>query len=307
LAILGLAHRAPRDRRRILVSSVEHKCTLAAADAAAERYGMICEHLAVDCYGRIDLEDLCAKMSDDVLCVAAMTVNNEIGTMQDVEPIAEYAARWGAVLICDAAQAPLAKDIDVRICSIGALALSAHKFYGPKGIGALYLRRDLQQAVEPLIYGGRQQNGLRSGTLPTPLCIGFGAAAEIATSAERHAERTRIAAIRDAFETALGSLDSTISFNGRGARRHPGNSNVRFGTRDGKHLLSMMQPHLAASTGSACTSGTIEPSHVLRAIGLSDEEASASVRFSFGRFNSADDADEAVRIIDMAIARDHAA
>jgi cysteine desulfurase len=307
LAILGLAHRAPRDRRRVLVSAVEHKCTLAAARAAEERYGIICEQFAVDHKGRIDLDDLAAKLSDDVLCVAAMAVNNEIGTVQDVGAIAGLAARSGAVLVCDAVQAPLAMDIDVGKHPIGALVLSAHKLYGPKGIGALYLLRDLQEAVEPLIYGGGQQNGLRSGTLPTPLCVGLGAAAEIAGLEERHAERARLAAMRDEFEIAVGSLDRSISFNGRGARRHPANSSVRFGTRDGKHLLSMMQPHLAASTGSACTSGTIEPSHVLRAIGLSEDQASASVRFSFGRFNSYSDVGEAVRIIGTAIALDRAA
>jgi cysteine desulfurase len=307
LVILGLAHRAPKERRRILVSAIEHKCILAAAQATVERYGFVCEQVAVDRDGRINLDDLAAKLLDDVLCVAAMAVNNEIGTMQEVEAIAELAARSGAVLICDAVQAPLAMDIDVAKHPIGALALSAHKLYGPKGIGALYLRRDLQQAVEPLIYGGGQQNGLRSGTLPTPLCVGFGAAAEIAASGERHAERLRIAEMRDRFENAIGSLDCSISFNGRTARRHPGNSNVRFGTRDGRHLLSMMQPRLAASTGSACTSGTIEPSHVLRAIGLSEAESTASVRFSFGRFNSADDVEEATRIIANVIALDQAA
>lgn len=307
LALLGLAHRAPRDRRRILVSAVEHKCTLAAAQAATERYGIVCEQVAVDREGRIDFADLTAKISENVLCVVAMAVNNEVGTVQDVGAVAALAARSGAALICDAVQAPLATDMDVGKNPIGALSLSAHKIYGPKGIGALYLRRDLQKAVEPLIYGGGQQNGLRSGTLPTPLCVGFGAAAEIAASEDRHAERARIAAMRDRFETALRSLDYSISFNGRGARRHPGNSNVLFGSRDGRHLLSMMQPQLAASTGSACATGTMEPSHVLRAIGLPENEANASIRFSFGRFNSDNDAEEAVRIIADAMALECAA
>jgi cysteine desulfurase len=307
LAVLGLAHRAPRGRHRILISSVEHKCSVAAAHAASKRYGMRCEFVDVDGEGRIDLDDLDAKLSDDVLCVAAMAVNNEIGTVQDVPAIAELCALSGAVLVCDAAQAPLAIDIDVAKHAIGALTLSAHKLYGPKGIGALYLRHDLHEAVEPLIYGGGQQKGLRSGTLPTPLCVGFGAAAEIAASEERRAERTCVAAIRDSFETALSSLGEPVSVNGCGAQRHPGSSNVRFGFRDARHLLSIMQPDLAASTGSACTSGTIEPSHVLRAIGLSDQEANASARFSFGRFNSETDASDAVRIIGAAIALDRAA
>ncbi len=224
-----------------------------------------------------------------------------------MEVIARLVSRSGAVLVCDAVQAPLAMDIDVRELPIGALSLSAHKLYGPKGIGALYLRRDLHQSVEPLIYGGGQQNGLRSGTLPTPLCVGFGAAVELAAAKDRHAERARIAVMRDDFETAIGSLDRTILFNGSGAHRHPGNSNVRFGTCDARHLLSMMQPHLAASTGSACTSGAIEPSHVLCAIGLSEIEANASVRFSFGKFNSVGDVDEAARIIAHAISLDRAA
>lgn len=307
LAILGLAHRAPKGRRRVLVSMIEHKCTFAAARAATERYRIACERVTVDREGRLDLADLSAKLSDDVLCVAVMAVNNEIGTVQDVGAIAELCRRSGAVFFCDAVQAPLAVDIDVGKCPIGALSLSAHKLYGPKGIGALYLRRDHHDSVEPIIYGGGQQGGLRSGTLPTPLCVGFGAAAALLSGDEARLERARVAGMRDALERGLLRLGNFTSVNGGGAERHPGNSNVRFGGRDARHLLTMMQPNLAASTGSACTSGTIEPSHVLRAIGLSGEEADASIRFSIGRFTTERDVSEAVDIVGAAIALDRAA
>jgi cysteine desulfurase len=169
-----LAARTRKDRRRLLVSAIEHKCVLASARAAADRYGLQLDIIPVLPNGVIDIEALKRELKDDVLCVAVMAVNNEIGTIQPLAQVGGLCEAVGAVFHCDAVQAPLAVRLDVHEMKIGCLSLSAHKIYGPKGIGAAFLRRDLQSAIEPLIYGGGQQRNLRSGTLPTPLCVGFG-------------------------------------------------------------------------------------------------------------------------------------
>lgn len=307
LALLGLAGRAPRTRRRILVSAIEHKCVLSAARAAAARHGINYEVLPVDERGLIDVDALAKALSDDVLCVAAMAVNNEVGTVQDVTGIAAACQRVGAHFLCDAVQAPLAGEIDVGRDGMATLSLSAHKIYGPKGIGALYIRRDVQDGIEPQIHGGQQQSGLRAGTLPVPLCVGFGTAADILSGDDAEWDRLRVAGLRDRFEAGLARLGVPLRFNGRDARRHPGNTNVSFIGRDGRHLLQLLQPEIAASSGSACASGTIEPSHVLKAMGLSGEEANASVRFSLGRFSTGNEIDLALKVIEQALAEDAAA
>ena len=301
LAILGLAHRSPAGRKRILVSAVEHKCALAAARAAAARYGTTYEVIPVDPHGRINLTRLVEMMSEDVLCVVTMAVNNEVGTIQDVAAIGAVCAKVGAIVVCDAVQAPMAMDVDVARDGIGLLSLSSHKIYGPKGIGALYIRRDIQSEIEPQIYGGDQQRGLRSGTLPTPLCVGFGAAAALLSSAEAAAERSRIERLRHVFEAGVQALGEPVAFNGAAAKRHPGNSNIQFVGRDGRQLLAMLQPLVAASSGSACASGIPEPSHVLRATGLSADEAESSIRFSLGRNTTEEDVMHAIREISQCL------
>jgi cysteine desulfurase len=300
-AILGFAARAPKQRRRILVSAIEHKCVLAAARASASRFGISLETIPVTAGGVIDLEALGRLMDGDVLCVAAMAVNNEIGTIQPLQDIGRLCAEHGAIFHCDAVQAPLAIPLDVYDLNIGSLSLSAHKIYGPKGIGAIYIRRDLQDQIEPLIYGGGQQRNLRSGTLPTPLCVGFGAAVAILQSQGFDTERDRIAALRDKLESRIFSLGNFIRTNAAGSPRHPGNLNIQFDGYRAEDILAAVQPKLAASTGSACTSGTPEPSHVLRAIGLSAQQAASSIRFSLGRFTVEDDIDSAVQLIGDAL------
>ena len=178
------------------------------------------------------------------------------------------------------------------------ISLSGHKIYGPQGIGALYIRRDVQESIEPIIYGGGQQNDLRSGTVPVPLCVGMAAAAEILQTDEGEAERRRVAGQRDSFVGKLQQGGYTVSFNGpTGDRRHPGNANLRFDGFVAQEILGALQPRLAASTGSACTSGIPEPSHVLRAMGLSPDQSDASIRFSFGRFTTDEEIVEAARLV----------
>ena len=303
LAMLGFAARAPKNRRRMLVSAIEHKCVLAAGRAAASRYGLKLETIPVTKEGVIDLDAFVALMDDDVLCVAVMAVNNEIGTIQPLSEIGRRCAEIGAIFHCDAVQAPLAMQLDVHELNIGSLSLSAHKVYGPKGIGVAFLRRDLQSEIEPLIYGGGQQRNLRSGTLPTPLCVGFGAAVEILQGNNFEIETQRVRSVRDQLEEKLGALGTFVKSNVVSAARHPGNLNLRFEGYTAEDILAAVQPNLAASTGSACTSGMPESSHVLRAIGLSKDQADSSIRFSLGRFSTESDIEFAVERLRDAITK----
>ena len=178
------------------------------------------------------------------------------------------------------------------------ISLSGHKVYGPKGIGALYVRRDVHDRIEPIIYGGGQQAGLRSGTVPTPLCVGMAAAVDILRSPEGPEERMRVAGQRDLFVRLLQESISSVNINGpTDEHRHPGNANLRLNGLAAQDILGAVQPHLAASTGAACTSGIPEQSHVLSALGLSPLEAESSIRFSFGRFTTDAEIHEAGRIV----------
>ena len=297
LALFGLARRAPESRRKILVSAIEHKCVLAAANALEEREGFNVETVPVDGKGFVDMDALESMLDDSVLAVSIMAVNNEVGTIQDLPEIAGLVARHGVVLHCDGAQAPCAMDPSHLAEYAGLVSLSGHKIYGPQGIGALYIRRDLHPCIEPTIYGGGQQNGLRSGTVPVPLCAGMAAAAEI-VMAEGHCERPKVAEQRDLFVGLLSDSGFAVDINGPGWKwRHPGNANLRFDGLAAQDILGSFQPRLAASTGAACTSGIPEPSHVLRAMGLSESEADSSVRFSFGRFTSKLEVREAANLV----------
>lgn len=305
LALLGCARRALAEdgkRRRIVVSSIEHKCVLAIGRVLESQLGCRVEILPVDNDGLISLPKLKSVLGDDVLAVSIMAVNNEIGTVQDIKGVSEIVRSYGSVLHCDAAQAPVALEMRRFANDVDLLSLSGHKMYGPKGIGALYIRRDLQGDMEPLIYGGGQQDGLRSGTVPTPLCVGMGAAAELLDAEEAGNMREQLRERRDRFVEKLFDLPWPITLNGPPLQhRHPGNTNICFRGFTAHDILGVLQPHLAASTGSACTSGMLEPSHVLKAIGLTGDEAEASIRFSLGFGTSDQDIDEAVALISGAL------
>lgn len=299
LALMGLARRAPPGRNRILVSAIEHKCVLETARALAEREDFIIETIPVDREGFVIIDALRDMLDETALAASVMAVNNEIGTIQDIAAVSEALEPHGTLLHCDAAQAPCAMDTNKLAEYADLISLSAHKFYGPQGIGALYIRRSLQPMVEPIIHGGGQQNGLRSGTVPVALCVGMAAAADAAMRRpEQSRERRRIADLRDLFVRLMQASGIRVEVNGRwGNRRHPGNANLRFVGRNAADILSLAQPRLAASTGAACASGITEPSHVLHAIGLSVEDANASVRFSFGRFSDRHEIESAVALL----------
>lgn len=306
MALLGLARRVRpiSRRRRFILSEIEHKCVLAAGRAISDQHGLPVEHLSVDQEGHVLLASLENALNNDVLAVSIMAVNNEIGTIQDIQKISELARNAGAIFHCDAAQAPISMDLREIAEDVDMLSLSAHKMYGPKGIGALYISRELHDRLEPLIYGGGQQNGLRSGTVPTALCVSMGAAAELLSGDAARQKRAFLRQIRDRFLEQLAGLPWSIRLNGPiGESRHPANANICFEGFYAQDILQVLQPHLAASTGSACTSGIPEPSHVLKAIGLSPEDAEASIRFSLGFDTTDADIDDAVNLIHNALGK----
>jgi cysteine desulfurase len=304
LALLGLnrgCHAPLRDT--VLAAATDHKSILAPG-RALEKSGSKFQCVRVDATGRIDLDHLEICLSDAVLLVSINLVNSEIGTIQDLGAIANITRRNGALLHCDASQAPCTLDIATLADFADLISLSGHKVYGPKGIGVLYIRRSIQPQIEPMIFGGGQQRNLRSGTVPTPLCVGFAAALRIATDESAVAERERLASLRDSLIRQIRNGGWQIILNGPpAAHRHSGNANLQFVGFSAHDLLGMLQPSLAASVGSACSTGIPEPSHVLRALGLDEREAGASVRFSIGRYTTQVDVDAAASLICEALGK----
>jgi cysteine desulfurase len=299
LAVIGTARAAPRSRRRILVSAIEHKCVLGAA-RSLEQEGFTVETIPVDSDGFVRPADVAALVDEQTALVSVMAVNNEVGTLQPTAEIATATHAVGAVFHSDAAQALAVMPVEVLAMGVDLLSLSGHKAYGPKGIGALYVGRHLSPRPRPLFHGGGQEGGLRSGTLPTPLCVGFATACDI-IRAERDTEVERLTKLRQELLRLLIASVPELKVNGRPG--HPGNLNLRFPGVDASLLLNDLQPSLAASTGSACTSGIPEPSHVLRAMGQSAEEADQAIRLSLGRYTTHTDVEAAAELISSAVRR----
>jgi len=306
MAILGLTRKArSAERRKILISDIEHKCVIAAAIYAEEELGFEVARIPVDEWGRVKLNELARLLDEDVLLVSIMLVNNEIGTIQDIAGISQLVKSKGAYLHCDAAQAPVAIKIDWLAGATDLLSLSGHKMYGPKGVGALVVREEAKPAIEPLFFGGEQQDFLRPGTVPVALVAGMGVAAELLMSPNIDQRRKALAHLRDRFVSSVLLIDPSFTLVGPepAVDRHPGNANICFTGYSAADLLNSIQPRLAASSGSACTSGTIEPSHVLRAIGLDGYAADSCVRFSLGFDTTESDIVEAAAILNQAIKR----
>lgn len=291
-------------KNKILISSIEHKCVKEAAYFYAHKLGFIVEEIPVDKFGFIDQEKYNAALTEDVLLVSIMAVNNEIGVIQDVKALAQAAHRVGALFHCDAAQALDSMRIDVFDLEVDFLSFSGHKIYGPKGIGVLFIASHLHQKLTPLIHGGGQQSGLRAGTLPTPLCVGMGEAAKI-TALEFNKNHEKLLKLKSMFLNELNINNINYVINGDINQRHPGNLNLQFPGYNAESLLNSLQPYLCASTGSACNSGFISSSYVLRAIGLTDEEAQASIRFSFGRPTTKKQIQQAVKLLKQQLSNSH--
>jgi cysteine desulfurase len=283
-------------RKRVLVSAIEHKCVKEAATFFGGKLGYVVEEVPVLETGKVDLQAYKEMLSDDVLLVSVMAVNNEIGVIQDISRLSDLAHEAGALFHCDAAQALEAMDVDVVDWGVDLLSLSAHKLYGPKGIGALFIDSSIQNNFPALVQGGGQQWGLRSGTVPTPLCVGFGAAASLIQS-EGQKHRSALSALSERFLERLSSEGVDFRVVGDGQYRHPGNLNIELVGLDAESLLVSLQPKICASTGSACNSGMIQSSYVLRAIGMSEERAASCIRFSLGRYSDESQVDEAVQLL----------
>lgn len=287
-------------RKKVLISAIEHKCIKNAAYFYAQKLGCVVEEIPVLASGIIDMQAYKSMLSEQVLLVSIMAVNNEIGTIQHVSKLASLAHDYGALFHCDAAQAPEAIDIDVKAWNVDMLSLSAHKVYGPKGIGALFMKNSLQAELPPLINGGGQQAGMRSGTLPTELCVGFATALTLCKQWAKD-RRPRLKELRDYFVTELTESDIDFQINGHVHYRHPGNLNIQLPGCNASELLTTMEPYVCATTGSACNSEMLLPSHVLKSIGLSDEEATSSIRFSLGRYTSYAQIDAIVEKLSVSI------
>lgn len=300
LALKGLSipEQRQRQRKTILVSATEHKCVLESAAYVARTKRCALHEIPVDAKGRVDLDKLQDMLTEDVLLVSVALVNNEIGTIQDLAAISKLCRDVGAILHSDFAQAPSAVNLLDYADLADMVSLSGHKFGGPMGIGALYVSRELKGRIEPLFHGGGQEWGMRPGTLALPLCVGIGAAAEFYSSEAGDAARQRVAGLRDLFVSKLQSSRDLIRLNGDTlSSRHPGNANLRFEGYAADEILQRLQPIVSASTGSACSSGITEPSYVLSAIGLTLNEAQASIRFSLGHTNTNDEVLEAAEAI----------
>ncbi|WP_135465943.1 cysteine desulfurase family protein [Crenalkalicoccus roseus] len=294
LAIKGAARFAAArgsDRRRIVTAATEHKCVIQSVlDLAGEGFEPVVLPVGPD--GLLDPDRLRGAVDGRTLLVSVMAVNNEIGVIQDLPALAAIARAAGALFHTDAAQAAGRIPLDVEAIGADLLSLSAHKIYGPKGIGALYLRRRPRVRLAPLFSGGGQERGLRSGTLPAPLAVGFGEAARLA-AAEGALDAGRIAGQRDRFLAALRAEVPEVRLNGHAERRVPGNLNLTFPGKVDAQAIMAAAPDVCVSTGSACSSAAVEPSYVLRAIGLTEAEARATLRIGIGRFTSPADVDRA--------------
>lgn len=298
LAIKGAARFLRAQRNHVVTVATEHKCVLESC-RRLEREGFSLTLLPVDGAGLVDLDRLADAITEATALVSVMAVNNEIGVIQPLGEIGALCRSRGVLFHTDAAQAAGKIPLDVQAMNVDLMSLSAHKMYGPKGIGALYVRWRPRVRLEPLMDGGGQERGLRSGTLPAPLCVGMGAACALAATAMA-AEERRLLGQRDRLLASLMDAVDGIALNGDPVRRIPGNLNVRIDGVDAEAVLDGL-PDLALSTGSACTSAAVEPSYVLRALGLSDEEAHASIRIGLGRFTEDGDVDYAVERIAQAV------
>ncbi|EHE6946753.1 IscS subfamily cysteine desulfurase [Vibrio cholerae] len=297
LAIKGVAHFYNKQGKHIITSKTEHKAVLDTM-RQLEREGFEVTYLDPESNGLIDLAKLEASMRDDTILVSIMHVNNEIGVVQDIAAIGELCRSRKVVFHVDAAQSAGKVAIDVQEMKLDLISLSAHKAYGPKGIGALYVRRKPRIRLEAQMHGGGHERGFRSGTLPTHQIVGMGEAFRIAKE-ELQQDYDHALKLRNRLLDGIKDMEA-VTINGDLDQRVPHNLNVSFAFVEGESLLMALKD-LAVSSGSACTSASLEPSYVLRALGLNDELAHSSIRFSFGRFTTEAEIDYAIELIRVAV------
>ncbi|EJB8417262.1 TPA: IscS subfamily cysteine desulfurase [Vibrio vulnificus] len=297
LAIKGAAHFYSKQGKHVITSKTEHKAVLDTC-RQLEREGFEVTYLEPESNGLISLSKLEAAMRDDTVLVSIMHVNNEIGVIQDIEAIGELCRSRKIIFHVDAAQSAGKVAIDVQKLKVDLISLSAHKIYGPKGIGALYVRRKPRIRLEAQMHGGGHERGFRSGTLPTHQIVGMGEAFRIA-KLDIEKDYQHALALRNRLLDGVKDMEA-VTINGDLDQRVPHNLNISFAFVEGESLLMSLKD-LAVSSGSACTSASLEPSYVLRALGLNDELAHSSIRFSFGRFTTEEEIDYAIEQIRVAV------
>ncbi|HHF7366507.1 TPA: IscS subfamily cysteine desulfurase [Legionella bozemanae] len=301
LAIIGAAHFYKNKGKHLITMSTEHKAVLDSFDRL-EKDGFEVTYLDPESNGLLDLEKLAQALRQDTILVSIMHVNNEIGVIQDIESIGALLRHKGVLFHVDAAQSAGKIPIDLEHLSVDLMALSAHKNYGPKGVGALYVRHKPRIRLQPQSFGGGHEGGLRSGTLATHQIVGMGEAFALAESL-REEEQARLLNYRQRLWNGIKHLPG-IQLNGDEQRRIAGNLNISFAGLDGDSLLLALN-ELAVSTTSACSSASIQPSYVLRALGLSDDLAQSSIRLSLGRFTKEEEVEYAINVICTQVTRLH--
>jgi len=299
LAIKGAAHFYQKKGKHIITSKIEHKAVLDTC-RQLEREGFEVSYLDPDAKGRISVQKVESAIREDTILVSIMHVNNEIGTIQPIAEIGELTRKRNIIFHVDAAQSAGKILLDMENMKVDLLSLSAHKIYGPKGMGALYVRRKPRIRLEAQTHGGGHERGMRSGTLPTHQIVGMGEAFAIAKE-DMVTESLRISALRDRLWTGMNKLEE-VFLNGDENNHVPGILNVSFNYVEGESLIMALKD-LAVSSGSACTSASLEPSYVLRALGLNDEMAHSSIRFSIGRFTTEEEIDHAIEKVTTSIGR----
>ncbi|KAI7727351.1 hypothetical protein M8C21_003497, partial [Ambrosia artemisiifolia] len=293
ISVKGVMHFYKEKKKHVITTQTEHKCVLDSC-RHLQQEGFDVTYLPVKSDGLIDLNELRNAIRSDTGLVSVMAVNNEIGVIQPMEEIGGICKEFGVPLHTDAAQALGKIPIDVDKWNVSLMSLSGHKVYGPKGVGALYMRRRPRIRVEPQMNGGGQERGIRSGTVPTPLVVGMGAACEIAMREMEYDEK-RVVKLKDRLLDGIrGRLDGVV-VNGSTESRYAGNLNLSFAYVEGESLLMGLK-EVAVSSGSACTSASLEPSYVLRALGVDEDMAHTSIRFGIGRFTTEEEIDKAIEL-----------
>lgn len=302
LAIKGVADMYAPKGRHIITQTTEHKAVLDPCKKLSHQ-GFDITFLQPDTTGRIDLDELADAIRPDTILISIMAANNEIGTLQPIRQIGALCRDKGILFHCDATQAIGKVPVDVQADHIDLLSMSGHKLYGPKGCGVLYVRRKNPRVrLTPLLDGGGHEQGFRSGTLNVPGIVGVGSACELAML-EMPQESSRLAVLRDRLESALLSSIEGVTINGNIEHRLPQVTNLSFDEVDGEQLLATVTKDLAVSSGSACTSASMEPSYVLKAIGVNADRAYASIRFSLGKSNTPDHIDYAIEYMKQSLAQ----
>ena len=293
LAIKGAARFYRKKGNHIITSKLEHKAVLDSC-RQLEREGFEVTYLDPDTTGIIKPEELIKNIKDETILVSLMHVNNEIGVINDIEKLGEITRENGLVFHVDAAQSTGKVPIDLANLKVDLMSFSAHKTYGPKGVGALFVRRKPRVRLEAMIHGGGHERGMRSGTLPTHQLVGMGEAFKLAEE-EMNSDNARISALREKFWQGLKDIEE-VHLNGHEEKRAAGFLNVSFNFIEGESLIMALKD-IAVSSGSACTSASLEPSYVLRALGLKDELAHSSIRFALGRFTTEQEVDYTINLV----------